>query len=689
MEKCLPTDYQSYIHASRYARWIETDQSRESWEATVRRYIDFFKDRVPTNLPDMIRIEKAILNLEVMPSMRCMMTAGEALARDNVAGYNCSYLPIEGIGMKKEIFIDEIDDNITVNISNPRDWDEAMYILMCGTGVGFSVERQYINQLPRVGKPLSRRLYSRNNKNFPGVDKDELSVIDRKENVIHVSDSKYGWASAFRILVVELYNGNFDVEWDLSQLRPAGAVLKTFGGRSSGPEPLDSLMVFTREMFKKANGRKLTSIECHDLMCKIGDTIVVGGVRRSALISLSNLSDERMRYAKSGKWYEDENQPYRRLANISVAYTEKPDNIAIFMNEWRSLYESGSGERGIFSRPASQRQAAKNGRRDHTYDFGTNPCSEIILRPRQFCNLSEVVARPTDSLGDLGRKVRQATILGTLQSTLTDFKYLNDSWRINTEDEALLGVSITGIMDHPVLSGRVPYFESGTGESPKNLAWVLNYLKEIAIATNKEWAKKLGIKQSAAITCVKPSGTVSQLVDSASGIHPRYAPFYIRRVGSDENDPVGKFLKDSGVPYDINIRNPHEMLFKFPIKSPETAQCRHEVTALQQLELWKTYQDYWCEHKPSITVYVRPDEWLDVQAWVWKHFDEISGISFLPYDDHIYEQAPYEEIDEETYNKLDSEMPKDIDWSKLSEYEQEDMTTATQELACTGGACEL
>jgi ribonucleoside-triphosphate reductase len=624
------TDYMSFIHASRYARWLEEEGRRESWTETVSR---FTSNVVANKISDdsvIKEIEEAILNLEVMPSMRAMMTAGPALDRDNTAGYNCSYLPVD----------------------DPKAFDEAMFILLCGTGVGFSVERQYINNLPEVP--------------------DQLFA---SEDVIVVHDSKEGWAKALRKLIAMLYAGEIPT-WDVSKVRPAGAKLKTFGGRASGPAPLESLFMFVIDKFKNAKGRKLNSIECHDIMCKIGDVVVVGGVRRSAMISLSNLSDDRMRYAKSGNWWENNGQ--RALANNSVAYTEKPD-AETFMREWLALIESKSGERGIFSRPASKRQAAKNGRRNPNHEFGTNPCSEIILRPYQFCNLAEVVVRATDSLADLERKVKLATILGTVQSTLTHFPYLRKIWQKNTEEERLLGVSLTGIMDNNLLSSRWN----------QELSKILEYLKNVAIRTNTEWAERLGINPSTAITCVKPSGTVSQLVDSASGIHARHSAYYIRTVRGDNKDPLTQFMKDQGIPNEPCVMKPETTtVFSFPQKSPKGAITRNDMSAIEQLETWLIYQRHWCEHKPSITVTVRDHEWVEVGAFVYSHFDEMSGVSFLPHSDHSYKQAPYQECSKNDYEVLTSVMPDKIDWSKLSDYEKEDTTKSSQTFACVG-SCEI
>ena len=622
--------YQSFIHKSRYARWLESEGRRETWEETVSRYVDFWKEREQIEGEDAQEIWDAIHALEVMPSMRCMMTAGEALKRDNVAGFNCSYL----------------------HIDHPRAFDELMYVLMCGTGVGFSVERNFIAKLPEVAE-----------------------TFHKTNTVIVVSDSKLGWASAFRELISLLYAGKLP-KWDMSRVRPAGARLKTFGGRASGPEPLEDLFRFCVEVFQKAAGRKLTSIECHDVCCKIADIVVVGGVRRSALISLSNLSDQRMSKAKSGQWWVDQGQ--RRLANNSVAYTEKPDFEA-FLQEMKNLYESKSGERGLFSRVAAQKIAARNGRRDAEQDFGTNPCSEIILRSNQFCNLSEVVVRADDTLETLKEKVRKATIIGTLQSTLTDFRYLRIRWKRNTEEECLLGVSLTGIMDHEIL---------GNPESEILPQW-LEEMRDVSIETNKEWAEKLGVNQSTAITCVKPSGTVSQLVDSASGIHPRFSKHYIRRVRSDKKDPLAVYMEQAGFPVEQDVMSPTSVVFSFPVKSPETSTVVKEVGAMHQLRLWKTYQNHWCEHKPSVTVYYTDSEYLQVAQWIWDNFDLCSGISLLPTSDHTYQQAPYEDIDEEQYNTLLATMPKNVNWEDLAQFELEDNTTGSQELACVGGACEI
>ena len=625
----LPTDYQSFIHTSRYARWLDKEGRRESWSETVQRYMDNVVRPKLGSDTYVKGIEDAILNLEVMPSMRAVMTAGPALERDNTAGYNCSYLPVD----------------------DPKSFDEAMFILLCGTGVGFSVERQFVSKLP------------------------EIPTLFKSDTTVVVKDSKEGWAKALRQVIALLYSGEIP-KWDTSAVRPAGARLKTFGGRASGPAPLIDLFNFVTRIFAEAQGRKLSSIECHDIMCKIGEVVVVGGVRRSAMISLSNLSDDRMRHAKSGDWWT--NNPQRALANNSVSYTEKPDSLS-FMREWMALVESGSGERGIFNRQASIKQASKNGRRDASYEFGTNPCSEIILRPYQFCNLTEVVVRATDNIDDLERKVRLATILGTIQSTYTKFPYLRKVWQRNTEEERLLGVSLTGIMDNSLLTTK----NAGLDKT-------LERLKDVAVSTNNEWSERLGIPVAAAITCVKPSGTVSQLVDSASGIHARHSPYYIRTVRGDNKDPLTQFMKDQGIPSEPDVFKPDQTtVFSFPVKAPDKAVVTSDLSAIDQLEMWLMYQRHWCEHKPSVTINVKANEWFEVGAFVYEHFDEMSGVSFLPYNEHTYQQAPYQEVGKSEYEELLSFMPKSIDWSKLSEYEKEDNTSGSQTLACSGDSCEI
>ena len=632
----LPTLYQQYIHLSRYSRYRYEDDRRETWQETVTRYFNFFGEHLKENSNYNLtkdlknKLKESVLNLDVMPSMRCLMTAGEALHRENVAGYNCSFVAID----------------------SPRAFDEILYILMNGTGVGFSVERQMINEMPRVADDFYDT-----------------------ETTLVISDSKLGWAKALKELIHLLYGGQIP-QWDLSRVREAGSPLKTFGGRASGPEPLEDLFNFCVSVFRGAAGRRLNSIECHDITCKIAEIVVVGGVRRSALISLSNLSDDRMRLAKSGQWWETNTQ--RALANNSACYTERPD-IGIFMDEWKSLYESKSGERGIFNRQAAQAQAAKNERRDPDHSFGTNPCSEIILRSEEFCNLSEVVIRPNDTFETLKEKVIIATILGTFQSTLTNFRYLNKRWVENCTEERLLGVSLTGIMDNALTNGK-----------KKGLEELLISLKDIAIDTNKDWAKKLGINQSVAITCVKPSGTVSQLVNSASGIHARHNQYYIRTVRADKKDPLAKMMVEAGFPVEDDVTKPaHTIVFSFPMKGPQYGVYRKDYTAIEQLELWKVYQDNWCEHKPSVTISVKENEWMEVGAWVYGHFDEMSGVSFLPFSDHTYRQAPYQDCTREQYEEALQSMPKNVNWALLSEYEEQDMTTSSQELACVAGGCEI
>ena len=588
------------------------------------------KDNYSYTIPDEMysEIETSMFNLEVLGSMRALMTAGPALKRENIAGYNCSYLPVD----------------------SPRSFDECLYILMNGTGVGFSVERQYINNLPTI----------------PDIE------FESSDDLISVVDSKEGWARALRNLISFLYTNRIP-KIDTSKVRPAGARLKTFGGRASGPEPLVDLFHFTINTFKKAKGRKLTSIECHDIMCKIGQVVVVGGVRRSALISLSNLTDERMRMAKSGEWWVD--NPQRALANNSVCYTEKPD-IGIFMKEWLSLYESKSGERGIFNRISAKEKASSNGRRNSDIDFGTNPCCEIILRPYQFCNLSEVVCRYNDTIEHLLEKVRIATILGTFQATLTNFSYLRKRWKDTTEEERLLGVSLTGIMDCPAVY-------NATEEQ-------LKCLKEIAVVTNKTLSTQIGINQSTAVTCVKPSGTVSQLVDAASGIHARHNDYFIRTVRGDNKDPLTEFMRDKNVPNEPDVTSPDNVtVFSFPMKSPNNAVCRNDMSALEQLELWLKIANNYCEHKPSVTISVKEHEWLEVGSWCWNNFGSLSGISFLPFSEHTYKQAPYQDIDKNMYVDLSTKMPLSIDWNELQQYEKGDTTTSTQELACIGGVCEI
>ena len=627
--------YETFIAKSRYSRFLDDKQRREHWPETVDRYMEFIDKQLsskqsyimPEDLYD--ELHSAILNREVMPSMRAVMTAGEALDRDNTAGYNCSYLPVD----------------------SPRSFDEAMYILMCGTGVGFSVERENVDKLPIISENMQE-----------------------SDVVIKVEDSKAGWAKAYRELVALLYSGMIPT-WDVSKVRPSGARLKVMGGRASGSDPLVNLFKFTVEKFKSATGRKLFPVECHDIMCKVGEVVVVGGVRRSALISLSNLNDDQMAHAKTGQWWESQGQ--RALANNSVAYKGKP-SMETYMREWLALYESKSGERGMFNRQAADEQVAKSGRRQTGYMWGTNPCSEIILRPYQFCNLSEVVVRENDDLSTLRSKVRIATMLGTFQSTLTDLKYLRKIWKTNTEEERLLGVSLTGIMDHPVLARMTD-----------SKIW-LQEMKQVAIDTNREYAEKIGIPRSTAITCVKPSGTVSQLTDSASGIHARHNPFYIRTVRGDNKDPLTQFMKEEGIPFEADITKPDSVtVFSFPMKSPSGAITRTEMSAIEQLELWKLYALNWCEHKPSVTISVKEEEWMEVGSWLYDNFDIASGVSFLPFSDHTYQQAPYQDIEADDYLEWNGRVPSALDWTKFSNYEKEDNTSGSRELACTADACEV
>lgn len=622
----FPSYYEEFIFTSRYARWLEEEQRRESWHETVSRLVNYYEKaaHLPGDIAD--EIFEAIFNLDVMPSMRALMSAGPALDRCHVAAYNCAYLPVD----------------------DPRAFDEAMYILMCGTGVGFSVEERYTHQLPRIS-----------------------SELQESNTTIVVEDSKEGWASAFRELLSLLYSGVIP-KWDISKIRPAGARLKTFGGRASGPDPLVDLFRFSVTLFKKAAGRRLTTLEVHDLMCKIADIVVVGGVRRSAMISLSDVTDDRMRTAKTGEWWNQ--NPQRRLANNSAVYENRRPDMDLFMKEWKSLYDSKSGERGIFNRAAAQRIAARNGRRKSDIEFGTNPCSEIILRPYQFCNLTEIVIRDYDTIETLSHKARIASIIGTIQSMFSNFNYLRPIWKENTENERLLGVSLTGICDNPELVGNEKALEE---------------VKSVVINTNKKWAEYFGINQSTATTCVKPSGTVSQLVNSSSGMHTRYAPFYIRAVRADNKDPLTQFMIDAGIPNEPDTMNRSNTVFYFPIKSPVGSITRDDINAVDTLEMWKNLQEHWCEHKPSVTINVKDEEWMEVGAWVYSNFDIMSGVSFLPYDGGSYTQAPYQEVGPEDYYNLVSQMPPEINWLKLQDFETEDTTVGSQTAACSAGVCEI
>lgn len=626
----FPSVYEEFIYKSRYARWLENENRRENWDETVQRLVSYYSEQISPGLytGELDEVYDAIYNLEVMPSMRALMTAGPALDKSHVAAYNCAYLPVD----------------------SPRSFDETMYILMNGTGVGYSVESKYVDQLPRISEQF-----------------------EETNTVIKVADSKEGWAKSYRELVSLLIAGQIP-KWDVSAVRSSGERLKTFGGRASGPEPLVDLFRFSIDIFTKAAGRRLTSLECHDIMCKIADIVVVGGVRRSAMISLFDCTDDRMAMSKSGAWWEASG--HRRLANNSAVYENRRPDMGFFMKKWKELYDSKSGEPGFFSRYACQAVAARNGRRDPAHEFGTNPCSEIILRPFQFCNLTEIVVRADDTLESLKRKARVAAILGTIQSSFTDFKYLRKIWKDTCNEERLLGVSLTGICDNLGLLGK-----------PETLVELRDYVVEV----NKDWAARLGIPSSAATTCVKPSGTVSQLVNSASGLHTRHSPYYLRTVRADNKDPLTQFLKDAGVYWEEDVMAKHSTsVFYFPVKSPEGAVTRNDQSSIEALELWKHLQESWCEHKPSATVNVKEDDWFGVGAWVYKNFDVLSGVSFLPHDGGSYKQAPYQEVTEEEYNKWVSEHPTPkIDWSKLSEYETEDTTTGSQELACTGGVCEV
>jgi len=629
------TPYNTFIAKSRYSRFLDDKNRREHWGETVARYFDFMEKHLATKqnytLTAELRkeLQDAVTHLDVVPSMRAVMTAGTALDRQNVAAFNCSYLPID----------------------DAKAFDEAMYILLCGTGVGFSVEQQYVSKLPEVPDQL-----------FPS------------QTSIMVSDSKEGWAKSLRQLIALLYSGEIP-KYDVSKVRPAGARLKTFGGRASGAQPLEDLFKFVISKFKAASGRKLSSLECHDILCKIGEVVVVGGVRRSAMISLSDLTDDKMAHAKAGNWWDGQGQ--RALANNSATYEETPA-IGQFMREWTSIYESHSGERGIFNREASQKQAAKNGRRDASYEFGTNPCSEIILRPYQFCNLSSCIIRSTDTVDDLLRKIRLATILGTFQASLTNFPYLRKIWQKNTEEEALLGVSMTGILDNHLLNDP----------DDQELPGLLEKLRDVAVATNAAYAAAIGINQSVAVTAIKPEGTVSQLCSTASGIHPQHSQYYIRRVRADNKDPLTQFMLKSGFIGEPCVMKPESTtVFSFPVAVAEGALLREDLTAVEHLRLWLIYQRHYCEHKPSVTISVLEKEWMEVGAWVYKHFDEVTGVSFLPMDGGTYRQAPYEECTEEDYKKLLDQQPTGIDWDNFQEYD--DNVEGAQMLSCTAGGCTI
>lgn len=628
--------YQQFIHLSRYARWRDDLGRRESWSETVERYVDYMAEKVSRDtdfeVTDVLKedLRESILNRDVLPSMRALMTAGPALERENIAGYNCSYLAVD----------------------HPRSFDEALYILMNGTGVGYSVEQQDVTQLPSI--PMRN---------------DEDIVM------FTVPDSKRGWAEALKHVLDCLYEGRMPA-WDLSQIREAGARLKTFGGRASGPEPLNDLLRFVMRVFYFAQGRKLTPLEAHEIMCKIGEVVVVGGVRRSALICLTDLDDLEMRDAKNGKFWET--KPHLSLANISAVYDKKPSRYD-FDKEFDALVASGSGERGIFSRYGAK-AAAKEINRKAGPLKGTNPCGEIVLRNNQFCNLSTVVVRPEDTLEELKEKVVRAAYLGTFQATLTNFDYLRPIWKENTEEERLLGVSLSGLFGHPVLSGR------------KGMEMLEEWLFEMRMAAkfaNIYLSGLLGINPAAAVTCIKPEGTTSQLVGVSSGSHPWFAEQYIRNVRGDVKDPLSQFLSAVGIPSETDIISDQNLVFSFPIAAPEGALTREDLTAVEHLELWAAYREHWTDHNPSVTINVRDNEWDEVREWVWENFDKITGVSFLPYDDHVYEQAPYVPVSDKEFEDLQAKMPEHIDWSELSFFEATDETNGSQELSCMSGACDI
>jgi len=625
--------YRQFISLSRYARWKDEELRRETWDETVHRFISFMRNHLKENtsyeLEESLEDElyQAIYMHEVMPSMRLLMTAGEPVEIDNICAYNCSYLAI----------------------NRPQAFDEVLYILMNGTGVGFSVEKEDVDKLPEIP-----------------------ADIEKVDRTIIVGDSKLGWAKAFRQLLESLWNGE-EVSVDYSKIRPMGSRLKTFGGRASGPDPLKKLFGFTVDTFREAAGRHLKPIEVHDIVCKIGSCVEVGGVRRSALISLSDLNDADLRVAKTGEWWREKS--FRSQANNSAVYEGKP-SMGQFMEEWVSLYNSKSGERGIFNRDACRTVISRNGRREANHKFGTNPCSEIILRDMQFCNLTEVVIRESDCTDTLMRKVQLATILGTFQASLTNFRHINPNFEQNCREEALLGVSLTGIMDNHLTASADPE--------------LLTNLKATAISTNEKYADKLGINKSKAITCVKPSGTVSQLVDSASGIHPRHSEYYIRRVRGDLKDPMTQYMMANGFPHEQCSYQPENVVvFSFPQASPTSSIMRDQLSAIDHLKIWKRYQLYWCEHKPSITVSIKDHEWMEVGQFVWDNFELMSGISFLPYSEHTYEQAPYEEIDEDSYARMVTDLPCLDSWEGLKKWEVEDSTKGAQTAACVAGQCEI
>ncbi len=622
-----------FVYYRTYAKWIAEEGRRETWIETVERYMNFMKENLGSKLThtEYAEVREAILHQEVMPSMRLLQFAGLAARQTNVCAYNCSFIAPK----------------------NFQDFAEVMYVSMCGTGVGWSVESENIQALPQVKKQTKKKL----------------------PNYV-IPDSKEGWADAFAFGLKTWFEGN-DVIFDYSLVRPAGSLLKTMGGKSSGPEPLRSLLEFSREKILRRQGRHLTNMDAHDLLCKVGECVVAGGVRRSAMISLSDLDDEAIRDSKKGQFYNTEGQ--RMLANNSAVYNEKPSTEE-FLDEWTALIKSGSGERGIFNRGGLAKTLPK--RRLAQFKggeypaWGTNPCGEIILQSKQFCNLSEVVARAEDTEASFLRKVRIATILGTYQSTMTYFPYLSAEWKKNCEKERLLGVSITGQWD------------SKLARDPK----MLQKLKQVSIEVNKKYAKRFKVNPSTCITCVKPSGTVSQTVDCASGMHPRHAPYYIRRVRISTTDALFKMLKDQGVPYypevGQNMENATTFVLEFPVKAPEGAICRDDITALDHLEHWKIVKENFTEHNPSVTISVGDDEWIIVANWLYKNWDLVGGLSFLPRSNHVYQLAPYETINKAKYEEMLLKV-KDLDFSKIVTYEKVDETEVKKELACVGGLCEV
>ena len=629
-----------FVYLRTYARWIEHEGRRETWIETIDRYLSFMRENLGEKLTkeDYSELRQALLKQEVMPSMRLLQFAGDAARKTNVCAYNCSYIAPSCV----------------------EDFGEVMYVSMCGTGVGFSVESQNVEALPQI--------------EYQGGEKLATHIV---------ADSKEGWCDALVLGMNTWYQGK-DIEFDYSKLRPAGARLKTFGGKSSGPEPLQALLDFTRSKILSRQGRRLTNINVHDILCKIGEIVVAGGVRRSAMISLSDLDDEKMRHAKDGQFYML--QPQRSIANNSAVYLEKPTQ-EVFLSEWLALVKSGSGERGIFNRgslietlPKRRVDLLKEKGLIHgdriTGIIGTNPCAEIILQSKQFCNLSEVVARSDDDEKSLLRKIRLATLLGTYQASLTYFPYLSKAWQDNCEKERLLGVSITGQWDCQAVRDNN----------------VLDKLKQAAIDANKEYAKRFNVNASTCITCVKPSGTVSQTVDSSSGMHPRHAPFYIRRIRISASDALFKMLKKQGVPYHPEVGQSEmdatTFVLDFPVKAPTNAVCKDNLTALEQLEHWRLVKENYTEHNPSVTISVGEDEWLQVANWVYQHWDIIGGLSFLPRFDHVYQLAPYEAITEEEYNALLKRFEQ-LDFAQLFAYEHSDTTEVKRELACVGGACEI